>query len=164
MSPLSSFEAKTVPFTLITVGSNKGMINSAYILQTSSLTDSKLQSQLRNPRGELMDNPMEISYATSSNLDLTDCDIGTSFRQAKAMALERRAMQPNQVPSSAFSQWRLRIRRMSVVEWMEMMLPCSRWIRTYQWSEYLQVDIIAGITVGVMLVPQVWKQGTKAIH
>ncbi|XP_020252598.1 sulfate transporter 4.1, chloroplastic-like isoform X2 [Asparagus officinalis] len=105
---------------------------------------------------ELMDNPMEISYATSSNLDLPDSDIGTTVRQAKAMALEHRAMQPNQVPSSAnlFWQWRSKISRMSTVEWMEMMLPCTRWIRTYQWSEYTQVDIIAGITVGIMLVPQ----------
>jgi len=104
-----------------------------------------------------MDSPMEILYATSSNLDLPDCDIGASIRQAKAMALEHRAMQPNQAPLSAnlFSQWRSKIQRMSPLEWMEMMLPCSRWIRTYQWSEYLQVDIIAGITVGVMLVPQV---------
>lgn len=34
------------------------------------------------------------------------------------------------------------------------MLPCSRWIRTYKWREYFQVDLMAGTTVGVMLVPQ----------
>lgn len=34
------------------------------------------------------------------------------------------------------------------------MLPCSRWIRTYKWREYFQVDLMAGTTVGIMLVPQ----------
>lgn len=36
-----------------------------------------------------------------------------------------------------------------------MALPCSRWIRTYNVRECLQVDLMAGITVGIMLVPQV---------
>lgn len=44
---------------------------------------------------------------------------------------------------------------MTWVEWLEVFLPCTRWIRTYKWREYLQVDLMAGITVGVMLVPQV---------
>lgn len=43
---------------------------------------------------------------------------------------------------------------MSAMEWLEMLLPCTRWIRTYKWREYLQADIMAGITVGTMLVPQ----------
>lgn len=34
------------------------------------------------------------------------------------------------------------------------MLPCSRCIRTYKWREYFQVDLMAGTTVGIMLVPQ----------
>ncbi|KAG5237647.1 sulfate transporter [Salix suchowensis] len=33
-------------------------------------------------------------------------------------------------------------------------LPCCRWIRTYKWREYLQPDLMAGLTVGVMLIPQ----------
>jgi sulfate transporter 4 len=44
---------------------------------------------------------------------------------------------------------------MTWIEWLELFLPCFRWIRTYKWREYLQVDLMAGITVGVMLVPQV---------
>ncbi|KAG1365749.1 putative Sulfate transporter 4.1, chloroplastic [Cocos nucifera] len=43
---------------------------------------------------------------------------------------------------------------MTAVEWMELFLPCSRWIRTYRWRDYLQVDLMSGLTVGVMLVPQ----------
>lgn len=35
-----------------------------------------------------------------------------------------------------------------------MLLPCSRWIRTYKYREYLQLDLMAGTTVGVMLIPQ----------
>lgn len=40
-------------------------------------------------------------------------------------------------------------------EWIEMFVPCYRWMRIYNWSEYLQADLMAGVTVGVMLVPQV---------
>lgn len=43
---------------------------------------------------------------------------------------------------------------MSAMEWLELLLPCTRWIRTYKWREYLQADVMAGITVGTMLVPQ----------
>lgn len=43
---------------------------------------------------------------------------------------------------------------MSGMEWMELVLPCTRWIRAYKWREYLQADLMAGITVGIMLVPQ----------
>lgn len=47
------------------------------------------------------------------------------------------------------------MKRMKTVDWIDYFLPCSRWIRTYNWREYLQPDVIAGVTVGVMLVPQV---------
>jgi sulfate transporter 4 len=43
---------------------------------------------------------------------------------------------------------------MPAMEWLELLLPCTRWIRTYKWREYLQADIMAGVTVGTMLVPQ----------
>jgi len=44
---------------------------------------------------------------------------------------------------------------MTWLEWIEFLIPCSRWIRIYKWREFLQLDLMAGITVGVMLVPQV---------
>ncbi|XP_028803823.1 probable sulfate transporter 4.2 isoform X2 [Neltuma alba] len=52
------------------------------------------------------------------------------------------------------SRWATKLRLMTCVEWIELFLPCCRWIRTYRWREYFQVDLMAGITVGVMLVPQ----------
>ncbi|GAV77066.1 Sulfate_transp domain-containing protein/STAS domain-containing protein/Sulfate_tra_GLY domain-containing protein [Cephalotus follicularis] len=53
-----------------------------------------------------------------------------------------------------FSKWISRIRKMTLVQWIETFLPCYRWIRTYKWREYFRVDLVAGITVGIMLVPQ----------
>ncbi|XP_020585462.1 probable sulfate transporter 4.2 isoform X2 [Phalaenopsis equestris] len=57
-------------------------------------------------------------------------------------------------PSPLLAQWRAKLAVMTAMDWMELLVPCARWIRTYEWAEYLQVDIMAGITVGVMLVPQ----------
>ncbi|MED6144695.1 putative sulfate transporter 4.2 [Stylosanthes scabra] len=57
-------------------------------------------------------------------------------------------------PQFPFSRWATKLRRMTWLEWIEFFLPCMRWIRTYKWREYLQADLMAGITVGVMLVPQ----------
>lgn len=51
--------------------------------------------------------------------------------------------------------WVSRLRAMSAIEWVDLFLPCARWIRSYRVKDYLQVDLMAGITVGVMLVPQV---------
>ncbi|KAE9595209.1 putative SLC26A/SulP transporter [Lupinus albus] len=53
-----------------------------------------------------------------------------------------------------FSLWLSNLRRMTWLEWIELFFPCCRWIRTYKWKEYFQIDLMAGITVGVMLVPQ----------
>ncbi|XP_038992099.1 probable sulfate transporter 4.2 [Hibiscus syriacus] len=55
---------------------------------------------------------------------------------------------------SLFSGVRGKIKRMTLIDWIEMFLPCFRWIRTYRWREYFQVDLMAGTTVGIMLVPQ----------
>ncbi|XP_007009548.2 PREDICTED: sulfate transporter 4.1, chloroplastic isoform X1 [Theobroma cacao] len=56
--------------------------------------------------------------------------------------------------NSLFSGWGSKIRQMTIVDWIGMCFPCFRWIRTYRWREYLQVDLMAGTTVGIMLVPQ----------
>ncbi|CAM6114239.1 unnamed protein product [Calypogeia fissa] len=37
---------------------------------------------------------------------------------------------------------------------LEGLFPCIRWMKSYKWKEYLQADVIAGVTVGTMLVPQ----------
>jgi sulfate transporter 4 len=37
---------------------------------------------------------------------------------------------------------------------LERLVPAVRWLRTYDVRNYLKADLIAGITVGTMLVPQ----------
>lgn len=39
-------------------------------------------------------------------------------------------------------------------EWIESVLPCYKWLRVYDWRTKLLTDVLAGITVGVMVVPQ----------
>jgi len=58
-------------------------------------------------------------------------------------------------PNVAISRFASKLRGMTWLEWIEFLIPCSRWIRIYKWREFLQLDLMAGITVGVMLVPQV---------
>ncbi|CBI31747.3 unnamed protein product, partial [Vitis vinifera] len=55
---------------------------------------------------------------------------------------------------SVLSRWRSKVNAMSFTDWTDVLVPCSRWIRTYRWRDYLQIDLAAGLTVGVMLVPQ----------
>jgi hypothetical protein len=43
---------------------------------------------------------------------------------------------------------------------LERIVPAVRWLRTYDVRNYLKVDLIAGITVGTMLVPQVKRDPT----
>ncbi|XP_008777963.4 sulfate transporter 4.1, chloroplastic-like [Phoenix dactylifera] len=93
---------------------------------------------------------MEISYATSSSPDIP---IGTGVvRRARLTPVDH----PSRPPSSAtlFFRWRSRVGSMTAVELLELLLPCIRWIRNYRWREYLQMDLVAGVTVGVMLIPQ----------
>ncbi|ESQ48780.1 hypothetical protein EUTSA_v10020199mg [Eutrema salsugineum] len=53
-----------------------------------------------------------------------------------------------------FSRWKATIKRMTVFDWLDTIFPCFLWIRTYRWHQYFKLDLMAGITVGVMLVPQ----------
>ncbi|EOA31998.1 hypothetical protein CARUB_v10015239mg [Capsella rubella] len=53
-----------------------------------------------------------------------------------------------------FSQWTAMIKRMTFFDWIDNVFPCFLWIRTYQWHQYFKLDLMAGITVGIMLVPQ----------
>lgn len=41
-----------------------------------------------------------------------------------------------------------------LLDWLAMVLPCVRWMRTYDWRHFLLSDIIAGVSVGFMAVPQ----------
>lgn len=42
----------------------------------------------------------------------------------------------------------------SMDEWIGTFLPCYTWLRTYDWRAILVTDILAGLAVGVMAVPQ----------
>lgn len=53
-------------------------------------------------------------------------------------------------PNGGSHTWRWHMKRLLVV-----LFPCLRWLSAYDVSKHLRDDIIAGITVGVMLVPQV---------
>lgn len=39
-------------------------------------------------------------------------------------------------------------------EWTDTILPMAKWLRTYDWRSNLVTDVIAGLTVGVMIIPQ----------
>jgi len=39
-------------------------------------------------------------------------------------------------------------------EWLETLLPCYKWLKSYQWRSTLPQDVIAGCTVGAMIIPQ----------
>ena len=40
------------------------------------------------------------------------------------------------------------------MEWLEIFLPMTKWLKSYSWKDTLLQDFIAGCTVGVMVVPQ----------
>lgn len=99
---------------------------------------------------------MELTYASSSLPNLSSAAM--PHRSVKIIPLEHpssstpSSSQPQF--SSAVSKWTARMKQKTFDEWIEMFVPCYRWIRIYNWNEYLQADLMAGITVGVMLVPQ----------
>ncbi|KAF5453510.1 hypothetical protein F2P56_028407 [Juglans regia] len=104
---------------------------------------------------------MEITYASPSSPNLAESDYSmpTSTRSVKIIPLQHPSTLPSSssstsYPSAVLSKWTLKLQSMTWVQWIELFLPCYRWIRTYKWREYLQIDLMAGTTVGVMLVPQ----------
>nr|XP_043616940.1 sulfate transporter 4.1, chloroplastic-like [Erigeron canadensis] len=107
---------------------------------------------------------MEITYASSSLSDLVSPPTRTpaTSRPVKVIPFQHPYgdggdTTPSSSSSSSttsFSKWRRRVKQMKTVDWIDFLLPCSRWIRIYNWRENLQPDVIAGVTVGIMLVPQ----------
>ncbi|KAF6148854.1 hypothetical protein GIB67_014225 [Kingdonia uniflora] len=107
---------------------------------------------------------MEITYVSSSSRDLAaSSTMPNNNRQIKIIPLQHPISNTSSASSSSsslpllfpqLSKWRSKLKRMNWIDWVDLLFPCSRWMRTYQWREYLQVDLVAGITVGVMLVPQ----------
>ncbi|KAI3783364.1 hypothetical protein L1987_42443 [Smallanthus sonchifolius] len=107
---------------------------------------------------------MEITYASSSLPDLATSASAMSrtpatSRPVKVIPLQHPYGAADSTPTSSsstasFSRWTAKVKRMKTVDWIDLLIPCSRWIRTYNWRQNLQPDVIAGITVGIMLVPQ----------
>lgn len=109
---------------------------------------------------------MEISYASSSSRNLSRYSTSTSSsssnmpnRPVRIIQLQHPTTTSLSSSSSSsswsvLSRWRSKVKAMSFTDWTDVLVPCSRWIRTYRWRDYLQIDLAAGLTVGVMLVPQ----------
>ncbi|KAL8093339.1 hypothetical protein AgCh_035279 [Apium graveolens] len=99
---------------------------------------------------------MELTYASTSLPNLSAAAT-MPHRAVKIIPLEHPSPStPSSPPqlSSAVSKWTARMKQKTFDEWIEMFVPCYRWIRIYNWNDYLQADLMAGVTVGVMLVPQ----------
>ncbi|WVZ63075.1 hypothetical protein U9M48_012740 [Paspalum notatum var. saurae] len=94
------------------------------------------------------------SYASRSSGELAVAASG-SGRPVRVIPL-RHPLGSVSVSSSP-PWWRAavgRVRGMGPLDWAEAALPCVAWLRKYRWKEDFQADLAAGITVGVMLVPQ----------
>lgn len=109
---------------------------------------------------------MEITYASPSSQNLSSSSQRSSSnvsmpaaRPVKVIPLQHPETTSSSSAASSFgasvSKRIGNFKRMTWIQWIETLLPCSRWIRTYKWREYFQVDLMAGTTVGIMLVPQV---------
>lgn len=49
---------------------------------------------------------------------------------------------------------RATLRQRSAKDWLTTLVPMARWIPTYDWKHFLLTDILAGLAVGVMIIPQ----------
>jgi Sulfate permease family len=56
--------------------------------------------------------------------------------------------------TKAAYEWQLELKNRTGPEWLEKLLPMVKWLKTYQWRDALLHDVIAGCSVGVMVVPQ----------
>ncbi|XP_021308784.1 sulfate transporter 4.1, chloroplastic isoform X8 [Sorghum bicolor] len=95
------------------------------------------------------------SYASRSSSELAAAASGGG-RTLRVIPM-RHPLGSGSTSSSSSPWWRAavgRARAMGPLEWAEAALPCVAWTRKYRWKEDLQADLAAGITVGVMLVPQ----------
>jgi sulfate transporter 4 len=46
------------------------------------------------------------------------------------------------------------LKQRSCSDWVGTFLPLYRWLQKYNYKDYLLTDVLAGVTVGVMIVPQ----------
>uniref|UniRef100_A0A0E0IGL3 STAS domain-containing protein n=1 Tax=Oryza nivara TaxID=4536 RepID=A0A0E0IGL3_ORYNI len=96
---------------------------------------------------------MEKSYASASSGEL-GVVAGGGGRSVRVIPLRH----PQEAVAGSSPSWwsvvMVKARGMGPRDWAEAALPCLSWMRTYRLKEDLQADLAAGITVGVMLVPQ----------
>uniref|UniRef100_A0A0D9XBG9 STAS domain-containing protein n=1 Tax=Leersia perrieri TaxID=77586 RepID=A0A0D9XBG9_9ORYZ len=93
---------------------------------------------------------MEKSYASASSGELS----AVGGRPVRVIPLRHPQERSPPSPPSWWSVAVEKARAMGPRDWAEAALPCLSWMRSYRWEEDLQADLAAGITVGVMLVPQ----------
>jgi hypothetical protein len=67
---------------------------------------------------------------------------------------QKRPRKANGWPQKAVSTMQETIHKRTCGEWLEVFLPMAKWLKVYKWRQDLIHDIIAGCTVGVMIVPQ----------
>ncbi|KAI5081938.1 hypothetical protein GOP47_0001681 [Adiantum capillus-veneris] len=77
----------------------------------------------------------------------------SSVRVKRVLPLQRPTDEGVEQSKESLKKWRLSWPS-SWIEWLQIFIPCVRWLRTYDFRSYLKTDLMAGITVGTMLVPQ----------
>ncbi|XP_051116171.1 sulfate transporter 4.1, chloroplastic-like [Andrographis paniculata] len=95
----------------------------------------------------------EIRYSSPSAGDLSSV-VHAPSRPVRIIELQHPTGKPAAAGPPIWEKWKGKMNRMTRREWIQLFLPCYRWMSTYKWREYLQADLMAGTTVGVMLVPQ----------
>lgn len=85
----------------------------------------------------------------------------SSVRVKRILPLQRPTTEAAEQPWEIAKKWRLSWPS-SWVEWLQIFIPCVRWLRTYNLRAYLKTDLMAGITVGTMIVPQAMSYASLA--
>lgn len=100
---------------------------------------------------------------TSHSLPIIDCASSNNLRRLLKDAAKntRHSVQVQASPHSntrVVKNWTSKttssLKDRDLLEWSSTLLPCVRWLRSYKYSENLITDICAGLTVGIMIVPQ----------
>ncbi|CAN0909446.1 Sulfate transporter 4.1, chloroplastic [Linum grandiflorum] len=104
------------------------------------------------------------TYASSSSVDISSFSPSSAMptpgfsRPVKIIPLQHPSVSSSTTSSSSpadfFSSFLSKFKRLTFLQLIERLFPCFRWIRDYRWREHFQVDLLAGLTIGIMLVPQ----------
>lgn len=77
----------------------------------------------------------------------------SSGRAKRVLPLQRPTIETEEQSKDSSKWWHLSWPS-SWIEWLQIFIPCIGWLRSYNLRSYLKTDLMAGITVGTMLVPQ----------